>query len=110
MCSCVRTQEHTYNVQTDPPQFRQERRIENPVQFTVHHIDMPEFECPAPALLALPNPRYLEIHGACCKVACMSGATDYLDKMRDDVEEIGVLAEDGGSAEVLLHAMSRLQM
>ena len=110
MYSHVYLQEHTYNVQTCPPELREIRMIRNPIQFTIHDVDMPEFQRPAPAYLPLPNPRYLEIHAACCRVACMSGATDYLDKMRDDVEEIGVLAEDGGSAEVLLHAMSSRQM
>ena len=38
----------------------------------------------------------------------MSGAAKYLDMVARGVEEIGVLAEDGGSADVLVHALSRL--
>ena len=103
-------QEHTYNVRTDPPFLWEGFKIENPIQFTVHHIDLPEFQRPAPAYLPLPDPRYLEIHAACCRVAHMSGAAEYFDRMTRGLEEIRVLAEDGGSSEVLSHALSRLQM
>ena len=82
--------------------------IENPIQFTIHSIDIPGIQRPAPAYLPLPNPRYLEIHAVCCRVAHMSGAAKYLDMVVRSVEEIGVLAEDGGSADVLVHALSRL--
>ena len=84
--------------------------IRNPIQFTIHDVDMPEFQRPAPAYLPLPNPRYLEIHAACCRVAHMSGAAEYFDRMIRDVEETRVLAEDGGSAEVLFHVLSNLQV
>ena len=40
----------------------------------------------------------------------MSGAAEYLDTVLRDVEEIGVLAEDGGSADVLYHALTRLPL
>ena len=40
----------------------------------------------------------------------MSGAAKYLDTMIRNVEEIGVLAEHGGSADVLVHALSRLPL
>ena len=84
--------------------------IKNPIQFTIHDVDMPEFQRLAPAYLPLPNPRYLEIHAACCRVAHMSGAAEYFDRMIRDVEETRVLAEDGGSAEVLFHVLSNLQV
>ena len=40
----------------------------------------------------------------------MSGAAEYLDRVIRDVEETRVLAEDGGSAEVLFHVLSNLQV
>jgi hypothetical protein len=32
----------------------------------------------------LPNPTYLKIHAACCRVAHLSGATKYIKKILDD--------------------------
>jgi hypothetical protein len=51
--------------------------------------------------LALPNPRYLELHAAVCRVAHLSGAAEYLDRFDRDLEEKGVLAYDGSSAALL---------
>ncbi|KAI0353930.1 hypothetical protein OH77DRAFT_1426783 [Trametes cingulata] len=65
------------------------------VQLVSHRADLP-----------LPNPRYLHIHATCCRVAHMSGAAEYLDRVLRDMAEARVLAEDGGDAEklsVLLH-------
>ena len=76
------------------------------IQFSVSDLDLPGFE--RPASLPLPDARYLEIHAACCKVAHMSGAAEYLDAIIRDMETMSFLASDGGSAEVLIHAMSRL--
>ena len=53
----------------------------------------------------LPNPKYLAIHAACCRVAHMSGAAEYLDKLICDMEELHVLAEDGTSADILAYAL-----
>lgn len=79
------------------------------IQFTVHDLDLPDLPRPDANLLLLPNPTYLEIHAACCKVAHMSGAAEYLDAVVRDIEGIGVLAEDGASANVLEYAiLSRL--
>ena len=77
----------------------------SPVQFTVHDLEFPGLPRPDAAHLLLPNPRYLEVHAACCKVAHMSGAAEYLEMMVRDIENIGVLAEDGGSADVLMYAI-----
>ncbi|KAH9066836.1 hypothetical protein EDB87DRAFT_1553425, partial [Lactarius vividus] len=49
----------------------------------------------------LSNPVYLEIHAACCRVAHLSGAGEYMDKLLEDLEDTYVLSEDGSSADVL---------
>ncbi|KAH9080585.1 hypothetical protein EDB83DRAFT_2284635 [Lactarius deliciosus] len=51
--------------------------------------------------LPLPNPDYLEIHAACCRVAHLSGAGEYMDKVLEDLEDTRVLSEDGSSAHIL---------
>jgi hypothetical protein len=51
--------------------------------------------------LPLPNPEYLKLHAAVCRVAHMSGAAGYLDQEDRDVDTIGVLARDGSSANLL---------
>lgn len=56
--------------------------------------------------LELPDPRYLRLRAAVCRVAIMSGVADYLDKHERDLEEMTVLTEDGSSGELLA---SRLQ-
>jgi len=56
----------------------------------------------------LPNPEYLHIHACVCKVAHMSGAADYIDYIFREMEDIGVLAEDGASMDVLDGALSFL--
>ena len=51
--------------------------------------------------LPLQNPRYLRIHAACCCVAHMSGAAAYFNEILQDMEDVGVLTEDGSSADLL---------
>ena len=51
--------------------------------------------------LPLPNPEYLKLHAAVCRVAQLSGAAGYLDQEDRDVDRIGVLARDGSSANLL---------
>ncbi|KAI0363062.1 hypothetical protein BV20DRAFT_915189, partial [Pilatotrama ljubarskyi] len=55
----------------------------------------------------LPNPRYLKLHAACCWIAHMSGAAEYLELIYRDVEELPVLAHNGASADVLTFALHR---
>ncbi|KAH8082004.1 hypothetical protein BXZ70DRAFT_995927 [Cristinia sonorae] len=54
----------------------------------------------------LPSPVLLGFRAACCRVLHMSGAADQIDLVLQDMEEVGVLAEDGSSAEFLLSAIS----
>ena len=104
-----RSKEHAYTVHTYPLSALEAVHLTEQVQFSIHDMDLPGYPRPDAAHLPLPNSRYLELHAACCKVAHTSGAAEYLDQMIRDVEETKVLAEDGGSADVLDFAiMSRL--
>jgi len=67
---------------------------ENPITFKSAHANLP-----------LPNPTYLRIHAACCKVAHLSGAGEYMRRMSQNLEETRVLREDGSSAHVLSFAL-----
>ena len=51
--------------------------------------------------LPLPNPGYLEIHAACCRVAHLSGPGEYIDKLLEDLENTRILSEDGSSTHLL---------
>jgi hypothetical protein len=51
--------------------------------------------------LPLPNPEFLKLHAAVCRVAHMCGAGDYLDREDREFERTVVLARDGSSANVL---------
>jgi hypothetical protein len=55
----------------------------------------------------LPNPFYLVIHCAICKVLWASGRAEALEQAFREWEEIDVLAQDGGSGEVLMLALQR---
>ncbi|KAI0757946.1 hypothetical protein C8Q74DRAFT_1451960 [Fomes fomentarius] len=70
------------------------------VHFISHSVDNSE--------QALPDPRYLRLRAACCKVAHLSGAAEYLDEIYWDMDTIQVLAFDGSSAEVLDAALWRV--
>ncbi|KAF9053840.1 hypothetical protein BDZ89DRAFT_939122, partial [Hymenopellis radicata] len=58
--------------------------------------------------LPVPSEDLLELHAVCCKVAHFSGAGLYVERITCDEDELGVLAEDGGSATVMSSAMHRL--
>ncbi|KAF8503360.1 hypothetical protein F5888DRAFT_1661404 [Russula emetica] len=62
---------------------------DNPITLTSQHLDLP-----------LPNRTFLAIHAACCRIADLSGATDYIEKTLDDMEDIGVLAKGGSSTQI----------
>ena len=67
----------------------------NPViQLTTTNVDLP-----------LPDPCLLRLHAACAKVAHLSGAGQIVDEILRDIEELNVLASDGGSAHVLTAAL-----
>jgi hypothetical protein len=55
--------------------------------------------------LPLPSPQLLALHATCCKVAHLSGSAEYIDTVYRDVDEIGVLANDGASHDLLRYAL-----
>ncbi|GBE87980.1 hypothetical protein SCP_1202060 [Sparassis crispa] len=59
--------------------------------------------------LPLPDPRLLSLHATCAKVAHLSGAGEYIDAILRDMEELKLLASDGGSAHVLQDALLQWQ-
>ena len=63
------------------------------------------FSSPDPEKLPLPKPAYLHIHATCAKIAHLSGASEYVEKILRDLEEIRVLAKDGGSSQLLNEAI-----
>ena len=90
-----RPQPHSYRIETRPP-FVPDASFPREVTFTS--------QCNLP----LPSPKYLRIHAACCRIAHLSGAAEYLDKIYRDEEELSVLSSDGASAPVLSHLLQRL--
>ena len=66
-----------------------------------------ECEAKGDPIPALPNPDLIALHAACARVAHMSGAAEYLDRLERDAEEMTVLASDGSSAH-LLHGLLTL--
>ncbi|KDQ49734.1 hypothetical protein JAAARDRAFT_212033 [Jaapia argillacea MUCL 33604] len=72
-------------------------------------IDQITFTTPDPIKLPLPSPSLLALHAACAQVASLSGANEYIDRIHEEMEEMGVLKDDGTSFDVLRHAlMTRL--
>ena len=63
------------------------------------------FSSTDPEYLPVPAPELLTLHATCCKVAHLSGAAEYIDKVYRDVEEMGVLASDGTSGDILSYAL-----
>jgi hypothetical protein len=60
--------------------------------------------------LPVPAPELLALHATCCKVAHLSGAAEYIDMIYRDADEIGVLAPDGTSGDILGYALSSLSL
>lgn len=63
------------------------------------------FTTPDPIQLTVPNPQLLELHAACARVARLSGAGEYIEKVLMELEDSKVLAKDGGSALALEYAL-----
>ncbi|KAG5635286.1 hypothetical protein H0H81_011824 [Sphagnurus paluster] len=77
----------------------------------VHLRDYPEFvtfQTPDPVKFPVPSPIYLAIHATCAKVAHLSGAAACIDKFYRDMEDSTTLDPDGGSADILEHALFEL--
>jgi hypothetical protein len=77
-------------------------------QFFIREIPAQvQLTTPDPNNYPLPDPRYLAIHAACARVAHLSGAAEYIEMVFRDMEDIKVLASNGGSGDVLYHALMR---
>lgn len=90
-----RSQPHSYRIETRPP-FVPDASFPHEVTFTSW--------CNLP----LPSPKYLRIHAVCCRIAHLSGAAEYMDKIYREEEDLGVLSTDGASAPVLSYLLQRL--
>jgi hypothetical protein len=66
------------------------------------------FTTPDPVKYPVPSKTYLDIQAACAKLAHLSGVRKFIDKFSDDLEVGTPLDPDGGSADLLEHAMLRL--
>ncbi|RDX41752.1 hypothetical protein OH76DRAFT_1302753, partial [Lentinus brumalis] len=83
-----------YRIQV-APRVQQVAHFPQEVQFVTHHN------------LALPDAKYLRIHAACCRIAHLSGAAEYLDDIHRRMERDPVLLEGGESADVLHYVLRR---
>ncbi|RXW12256.1 hypothetical protein EST38_g13596 [Candolleomyces aberdarensis] len=67
-----------------------------------------KFTTPNPEKLPVPSPDYLALHAAYAKVACPSGAADYIETVLKDAKELPVLAADGSSGDALTHLLQHI--
>ncbi|KAJ4495234.1 hypothetical protein C8R41DRAFT_298292 [Lentinula lateritia] len=65
-----------------------------------------KFSTDDPEFYPVPDRELIALHAMCAKVAHMSGAGAYIEDLDRDVEDLGVLASNGGSADVLSHALA----
>ncbi|TFY66796.1 hypothetical protein EVG20_g4297 [Dentipellis fragilis] len=91
----IEDQPHSYYVRVAEP-FVPAPPFPEKVQFVGKH-DLP-----------LPSPKYLAIHAACCRLAHMSGAAEYAEKIYREEKTLDVLAADGKSAPVLYFLLQHL--
>ncbi|PIL35860.1 hypothetical protein GSI_01520 [Ganoderma sinense ZZ0214-1] len=61
----------------------------------------------SPTDVPLPNPAYLALHAAICKLVWASARAEELTAVLDDLEEVTLLAEDGSSANLINIAIYR---
>ena len=63
-----------------------------------------------PAKLPVPSPKLIALHAVCAKVAHLSGAGEYIDKLDQDADDLDVLAGDGGSSDILTYAILKSEL
>ena len=68
------------------------------------------FTTPDPEKLPLPSPDYLRLHAAAARVAHLSGAGEYINKILRDMEKTRVLSNDGSSALLLTAALEGISV
>jgi len=79
-----------------------------PNDFSLSHMPHPRIVTFTTATaLDLPDPRYLRLHAAVCRVAQLSGTAQYLDSYDLELETMKVLAFDGSSSELLSSQLQR---
>ena len=102
-------QVHTYTVCARDTEviFRYSSKPQQEAIFSVPDDVIRQCEAKGDPIPALPNPDLIALHAACARVAHMSGAAEYLDRLERDAEEVTVLASDGSSAH-LLHGLLNL--
>ncbi|KAH8914869.1 hypothetical protein BT69DRAFT_1231265, partial [Atractiella rhizophila] len=59
--------------------------------------------------LDLPDPKYLGLHSACCRIAHLSGAADYLDKMDRDNHPSSLISLNQEFTDILTARLFDLQ-
>ena len=60
-----------------------------------------KFSTSDPKNLPVPARDLLALHAIFCKVAHLSGATEYIDEIYCDADNLGVLSADGTSGDIL---------
>ncbi|TDL24412.1 hypothetical protein BD410DRAFT_766854 [Rickenella mellea] len=64
------------------------------------------FRTSDPVELPVPSPTYLDFHAACAKVANLSGAAEFIDRLDRAIDDITTtLDPNGASTETLEHAL-----
>ncbi|KAF8880120.1 hypothetical protein CPB84DRAFT_1687711, partial [Gymnopilus junonius] len=58
----------------------------------------------------VPNPAYLNLHAAVCRIAHMSGAAGYLYLEDREIEKLKVLSRDGSSAKFLASRLKSVEL
>ncbi|EJD47732.1 hypothetical protein AURDEDRAFT_86599 [Auricularia subglabra TFB-10046 SS5] len=93
-----------------PHQYKLRGRRWQDVATLSHEIgDIIKFEVHGPdPTLALPDPRFICLHAICARVAHMSGAAEYFEKVEREDDEQAVLAPDGSSAHILEERITRV--
>jgi len=69
----VQGQSNCYTVHVNSSLLYKLMKLPSQITFHSRHLSLP-----------LPSEEYLAIHAACCEVAHMSGAAEYIDKMERD--------------------------
>jgi hypothetical protein len=87
---------NTYRICSSEEYSRSIRHLPSTVTFKCHYGNFD-----------LPDPRYLKMHAACCRVAHMSGASEYMDDILEDLDkgQTKVLSEDGSGGKILEFAL-----
>ncbi|KAK0225304.1 hypothetical protein IW262DRAFT_1456386 [Armillaria fumosa] len=87
---------NTYEIHTYPSGLNRTYRLPDRVTLT----DATNGNIP------LPDRRYFQLHDACATIFHLSGARKVMERLFEDVDDLKVLAEDGGSSYLLSFVLS----